>query len=61
MHTTSTETLRPSGDPSGAGDISDSCEICGAPVDLTKTAVFKRNRIVGCPDCTWGAVPSGTT
>ena len=34
----------------------DHCEVCAAPVDLTKTVIMKANRVLGCPGCEWGAL-----
>lgn len=44
-----------------SGDTADSCETCGALVDLSKSVLLRRNRVVGCPACNWGvaASPSG--
>ena len=36
------------------------CQVCGAEVDVMKSARFSRTRVVGCPDCNWGIVAKGT-
>ena len=30
------------------------CEACGSVVDMTKSLLIRKNRIVGCPRCEWG-------
>jgi hypothetical protein len=55
MGNTSIESGRPTGEMAGARDHADCCDRCGAPVDLTKAVLFEKDRVVGCPDCTWGS------
>jgi hypothetical protein len=36
--------------------------VCGAKVDLAKSMVLvKKRRVVGCPECNWGAVRTGNS
>jgi DNA-directed RNA polymerase subunit RPC12/RpoP len=59
---TSIEISKPPRDRSDAQDQSSCCEVCGAEVDLAKSVVLvKKRRVVGCPDCSWGAVRTGNS
>ncbi len=35
------------------------CQVCGTKIDLSKSVILKKDRVVGCPDCDWGIVVSG--
>jgi hypothetical protein len=59
---TSIETPKPSRDLPDAQERPSCCELCGAKVDLAKSMVLvKKRRVVGCPDCSWGAVRTGNS
>jgi hypothetical protein len=59
---TSIETPKPSRDLSDPQDQPSCCEVCGAKVDLAKSMVLvKKRRVVGCPECNWGAARTGNS
>ncbi len=57
MTSLSNEMLSARGELQDVPDQVECCVNCGAEVDLTKSALLMRNRVMGCPHCKWASAP----